>query len=1175
MIQKTYQHIAAAALLLLLFAGSVQAQTVSAPRMLSYQGVLSSTGTAGNDTAGNRLLKVTLYGDANGTTKLWQSTMNTPVDANGVFNCMLGSADNPLPPPAVMDRAIWLGVSIDNAPELRPLSEVSASAYAINVADSSITTAKIAEGAVTWDKMGTDYVPYIRVNGDKVTTGHNSINFTGSEGMMVDYDSTTMSLIFHPDTALLAGTGGKGGVNTLSVPGTTPWVAGGNVNIGVPTNFVGTNDSSSALEIHLEDGSGGTSTPNNVRIAHYQFETVSPNITMGFGSGSLTGNLIGNAWVHGAPLPHGSTIAGGGEFGAVNTITGNYDLIGEGVSNTVRSNYSALAGGDDNAIDTLADASFLGGGLNNMIEDFGPGVFVGDTIVLGGNVLGGGRNNAIKGALGAIAGGEGNILDSYVNFSFIGAGETNLITGSSVVFSGIVAGSTNIITNSNSIIGAGGFNNITSVGAGIVAGYEDTNNAEYSVIGAGNKNATSASASSSFIGAGTFNYTNAHETFVGAGTSDSVNALESGAVAGQNAKIDSGSFYSIIGAGTYNLIDTVSPSSSIVAGDSSLIGGPENFVGAGHMNAIGVQPPYFVMGAGTFVPSNYSFIGSGIYNFISGSNGSSIVSGSNNEIGIYGAPSPNSIIGAGDSNEIDISTSSVIGGGGGNGMDQSNYSSIGGGYINNASHSSYASIGGGYYNRVSAQDYGTIGGGDSNRAQESYATISGGLQNNVERYYGTIGGGSNNFIYSNYGTVGGGYFNIAGFPTISDTFTVIAGGELNKVSYNWAAITGGANNQASDTAAFIGGGFGNTVSGQYAAIGGGNSNIIHETRGAFIGGGDSNTISDNAPDVYPLFGSSDAFIGGGLKNTILGRYPLTVNDPAFSPYSSIVGGLSDTIWYEDTASTIGGGAFNSIDSVEEYATIGGGIENRIMGFEEIDNVITPNIAPTISGGSGNAIEYTDEAAIGGGRGNTITTAGSNAAIPGGDSLIANSYAQAVVGYNNIETGSTTKIMIHSVNDTALFIVGNGDNAAHPSDAFTVSYSGHSSAYQNITKGLGTNATRIGTMYASNTIEAWGNVAGGASATTDDIGVSSVTHTLLSGIYTIKLNVKNQDGSAHTFTAGDAAITVSLEPAAGVAGGMITVSTLSGTTTPTFTVNTFLPNGTASDSYGFQFHVVAR
>ena len=210
---------AAFALSYLFASGGLRAQQVpatSAPRTLSYQGVLINPGNPGTKATGSRLLTVTLYGDAEGMSKLWQSTMNTTVDSNGVFNCLLGSAENPLPAPTAMDRPIWLGVSVDNGPELRPLSEMTASAYALNVVDHSIstdkvvdnaiTTAKLADGAVTSakiadssitpSKLNFDYISSININGVQFTGHGTPLTILGENGITAAYiaDSNTLVL---------------------------------------------------------------------------------------------------------------------------------------------------------------------------------------------------------------------------------------------------------------------------------------------------------------------------------------------------------------------------------------------------------------------------------------------------------------------------------------------------------------------------------------------------------------------------------------------------------------------------------------------------------------------------------------------------------------------------------------------------------------------------------------------------------------------------------------------------------------------------------------------------------------------------------------------------------------------------------------------------------------------
>src|SRR5438046_483609 len=98
------------------------------PRTMSYQGMIS-----GGRIAGECAFKVTLYADAEGKTKLWQSTMKTVLDTTGIFNLVLGTPDNPLPESPAMDRPLWIGVSIDGSPELTPRAQFTASPYALNV----------------------------------------------------------------------------------------------------------------------------------------------------------------------------------------------------------------------------------------------------------------------------------------------------------------------------------------------------------------------------------------------------------------------------------------------------------------------------------------------------------------------------------------------------------------------------------------------------------------------------------------------------------------------------------------------------------------------------------------------------------------------------------------------------------------------------------------------------------------------------------------------------------------------------------------------------------------------------------------------------------------------------------------------------------------------------------
>jgi hypothetical protein len=92
-----------------------------------------------------------------------------------------------------------------------------------------------------------------------------------------------------------------------------------------------------------------------------------------------------------------------------------------------------------------------------------------------------------------------------------------------------------------------------------------------------------------------------------------------------------------------------------------------------------------------------------------------------------------------------------------------------------------------------------------------------------------------------------------------------------------------------------------------------------------------------------------------------------------------------------------------------------------------------------------------------------------AAIPGGDNLTAQSYGQSVVGVLNIPRGNM--IPSGTPNDDPVFIVGNGIQGT-PSNAFEVSYNGHSTVFQNTG---GAVPVVHGATYTDNIIYAWGNV----------------------------------------------------------------------------------------------------
>ncbi|MGI0134489.1 MAG: hypothetical protein ACREBW_05985, partial [Candidatus Micrarchaeaceae archaeon] len=290
---------------------------------------------------------MTLYGDTNGTMKLWQSTITTPIDSNGIFNCVLGTGGNPLPEPSVIDRPLWLGVSVDNGPELRPLSEVTASAYALNVvdnaittaklADNSVTSAKIADSSITASKMNLDYVSSININGVQFTGHGTPLNVQGENGIEVAYKADSNIL-------LLRGTGSSGQNTPIANgDGGSDWSETGNDSTTPGTNYVGTSDNN---KLYFK--------VNGTTVMRYVPTTGEPNIIGGNVANSITGN--------------GSVIAGGGTSGNANSITADYSVIGGGYKNQITSEDTAsvIGGGGTNTINGLY--GFIGGGRGNTVS---------------------------------------------------------------------------------------------------------------------------------------------------------------------------------------------------------------------------------------------------------------------------------------------------------------------------------------------------------------------------------------------------------------------------------------------------------------------------------------------------------------------------------------------------------------------------------------------------------------------------------------------------------------------------------------------------------------------------------------------------------------------------------------------------------------------------------------
>ncbi len=1192
---------------------------------MSYQGVLRPAGSAsGNQTAGMRLLTVTIYGDANGTVKLWQGAMNTPIDSSGVFNCMLGTADNPLPSPAVMDQPLWLGVAVDGGTELRPLSQMTASPFALNVADSSITASK----------MNMNYISTISVNGTPVTGKGTNLNIVAGNGL---------NAMWIPDqsTLTLSGTSGSGNMKPL-------WVG---------------------------DGSGGNYAPppfNTVAGGYYDTAWAADSS----GYASVLGGQQNQARAKYSSVVGGyenyvegyySTIAGGSQ----NFVSMYSSFIGAGQNDTIKiadGLSSAIVGGDSNYIlpEDYANQQehFIGAGESNRIEPdhdnelFASSIVGGtnNTIYEGPSFIGGGSNNTISQEYSGIVSGIGNTDSS--DFGFIGAGANNSVLGADLPFppfhdggaSAIVGGEQNTTSESFDFVGGGYLNTLSgdfsAIPGGLylsLGGYSFGFNAQHfstADTGADNPAITNLQNLSQIAYFG-------NVTMMLGNVDNTARALQFYSPNKSHDYASDSAFYSSFQAGVqdtniiYTLPLNVPSSPGLILGVSSLSGtnvGLAWMSGAGgdsagwllHGNA-GAPPPGFYLGT----QDNNAFE-------IHVHNNTHDTTGGNQRVMQYseGSTSPN-ILGGSSFNVLaaGLSGAAIFSGGSklAPNIITDSFSTIGGG-LGNLIQGPYCVIAGGDSNKINTvtADHNTIGGGEGNiENNPSLGVIAGGWQNllDTNAWASAICGGWNNVVESALSFIGGGWGN-------------------KILDYGWpydGVLVGGRSNQmVGSPEAFIGSGDSNYVQGIRSALVGGDSNTVTAAY-AFLGGGvhnkldwgsDTSVISGGA---YNYVSNRYSFVGGGLYDTINGSRSIIVggcfNKIGETEWGTIVGGCGNTA--VDTFTTIGGGQHNYAGS--NLATIGGGDTNVVLGFAgtigggqknqiaELTGNSTQAVFATIAGGFSNSIRPLDSlyyptipgfyflplaATVTGGYSNTamghFSTADGgvfNAALGiyattlGGTGLVAMDFQTVVGRYNdtiasglhNTDTASyyvPYRGLLGTGYDTLLppddpiFVVGNGSVYGR-SNAFTIADNGHSTVYQTLPVN-GTDPTTwpsVGSTYTNNTIVVQADVPaigspGGPPPMS--IGVDSVIETTpTSGVYVVFVRTQ-RPGTEIRDTLSNAIITVTVvDNSPDLAAGMCGYATCSEIGHPhpsQFIVRTYPGAGGSTCTGGplpFFFHLTGK
>ena len=137
---------------LLMLSVSAFAQTTSIPPMMNFQGHLAKPdGTPVPD--GNYQITFSIFAAATGGTALWTQTMNPVIVHNGTFAVLLGNG-SPLTA-SMLNGTPYLEIKVgsDNPLPRQQFASVAFAFKANTVPDGAITTAKIADSAVTNQKV--------------------------------------------------------------------------------------------------------------------------------------------------------------------------------------------------------------------------------------------------------------------------------------------------------------------------------------------------------------------------------------------------------------------------------------------------------------------------------------------------------------------------------------------------------------------------------------------------------------------------------------------------------------------------------------------------------------------------------------------------------------------------------------------------------------------------------------------------------------------------------------------------------------------------------------------------------------------------------------------------------------------------------------------------------------
>lgn len=305
---------------------------------------------------GEYSVTIRLYGDSLAQHRIWEDSYRVQT-RGGVFNIEIGSGETPLPASADLDRDLWLSLQIGGSDELRPLSHLTASPLALNVADGSISARKISA----------DYVRSLTINGQTLTGNGVDLDIQTGDGLSAAVDPATGTIVLkgNNDNSGGSSNGSTTQGNTtisgsLSVTGGT--TIGTNIsiagNLSVGGNLTFGNNPSDSILFNARAGS-------NLNMAGYDITNVgilsADSVVLGHALSAANGGTGFSGYATGDLLYGNSSSSlsrlGVGSSGQMLTVSGGLPVwTSTTYPSTVSANQLLFASGA-NAVTGLSSAN--------------------------------------------------------------------------------------------------------------------------------------------------------------------------------------------------------------------------------------------------------------------------------------------------------------------------------------------------------------------------------------------------------------------------------------------------------------------------------------------------------------------------------------------------------------------------------------------------------------------------------------------------------------------------------------------------------------------------------------------------------------------------------------------------------------------------------------------------